>query len=41
MPRSPIWVGDELSVIDLKTDQKVAREPNGVSLWNRQTEGTL
>lgn len=36
---------DDVSVIDLKTDAETARlaagkEPNGISLWNRQSGGT-
>lgn len=38
-------VSNDISVIDLKKDQEVARlpvgaEPNGISLWNQRTGGT-
>lgn len=38
-------VSNDLSIIDLKTDQEAARlpvgkEPNGVCIWNRRTGGT-
>jgi YVTN family beta-propeller protein len=38
-------VSDDLSIIDLATDQEIARlpvgdEPNGVSVWNKQIGGT-
>ncbi len=38
-------VSDDMSVIDLKTDMETARipvgkEPNGISLWSRDTGGT-
>lgn len=38
-------VSDDLSIIDLGTDQEVARlpvgrQPNGVSIWNKKTGGT-
>jgi len=37
-------ISDDLSVLDLETDREVARlpvgrEPNGISLWNRQSGG--